>query len=322
MGRKGYQRFGVPVSGAMDTYSAAVANRLVGNDVQSAVLECTFTGPVLRFTEPALIAFTGCEAPLTLDGIPVASWESHLVKAGSVLAVGSAAMGCRGYLAVAGGIDTPVVMGSRSTFVRGALGGLNGRALKAGDVLPVGQAKTVAEPGRFATFAQRVTLPRETTSVRVMFGPEEDMFTAEARDIFISADYKVTTESDRMGYRMQGPTLSHKIKADILSGGIAPGSVQVPGHGQPIIMLADRQSIGGYAKIATVIGADLPLLCQMRPGQSVRFVPVSREEAVTALRQLESLRDSKLHGPSPRRQFSVRLGSQLIKVDLQEFLGE
>ncbi|HSL93219.1 MAG TPA: KipI antagonist, partial [Bacillota bacterium] len=158
-------------------------------------------------------------------------------------------------------------------------------------------------------------------SIRVMFGPQDDLFTAEAQDTLISAPYMITNESDRMGYRMKGSKLSHKLKADILSDGIAPGSIQVPGHGQPIIMLADRQSIGGYAKIATVIGADLPILGQMKPGQSVTFAAVSREEALLALSRQNAVRDRELCGPYPRRHFAVRVGHDVFRVDMQEILG-
>lgn len=321
LGRHGLQQFGIPVSGAMDAYSAAIANRLVGNCPEAAVLEFTLIGPVLHFTMPAVIALAGCQAPLSVDGAPLAVWESHAVAAGSIVSIGSAVRGCRGYIAVAGGIATEPVMGSRSTFVRGALGGLEGRALKKGDVLAVGQADAAAVAGRYALRDQQIALPEDGAAIRVMLGPQDDLFTQEALDTLISAEYMITSESDRMGYRMQGPKLQHVGKADILSDGIAPGSIQVPGHGLPIVMLADRQSIGGYAKIATVIGADLPLLSQMRPGQSVRFVAVPRDEALAALSKLKALSERRLCEPRTRRNFSVRVGGEALSVDLQEILG-
>ena len=321
LGRHGLQQFGIPVSGAMDSHSAIMANRLVGNDINVAVIEITLSGPVLYFSSPTIVAFTGCHAPLSLDGRRLPAWESHQVEAGSILSVGSAVRGCRGYLAFAGGIDTAPVMGSRSTFIRGALGGLEGRALKKGDVLHLGRPGINAATGRFAPRRQQLSLPGDSTTLRVMLGPQDDLFTKDALDTLLSAEYTITAEADRMGYRMQGPKLTHVSKADILSDGIAPGSVQVPGHGQPIIMLADRQSIGGYAKIATVIGADLPLLSQMRPGQSIRFAEVSRDEAVAALSELTALGRRDLCETRGARSFSVRVGAEFFRVELQEIIG-
>ena len=188
-------------------------------------------------------------------------------------------------------------------------------------MLPLGSQNPNAKPGRYVPLGQQITLPGDVATIRVMFGPQDDLFTEEAKNTLLAAPYKISAESDRMGYRMQGPKLPHILKADILSDGIAPGSIQVPGHGQPIVMLGDRQSIGGYAKIATVIGADLSLLSQMRPGQSVRFASVSREDALAALARLNSIGDGEICGPDPRRQFSVRVGNALFRVDLQEILG-
>ena len=321
MGRWELQQYGVPVSGVMDTYSASMANLLVGNNLNAALLELTLCGPVLRFDAPAVIALTGADMPLLINGNPVARWESHHINAGDEVNIGSASAGSRGYLAVAGGLDFPLTMGSRATFVRGKLGGIEGRNLNKSDCIRVG-SDTPGVAGNFVPRSLTQPLPGEMTPIRVMSGPQADLFTDESLLILQTKPYTVTSESDRMGYRLCGEKLFHREKADILSDGIAPGSIQVPGHGQPIIMLADRQSIGGYAKIATVIGADLPLLAQVRPGQEIRFVVVSREDAVAALREQ---RRQLAVGPTSGgliRHYRVNIGSDTMTAHLQEMKRE
>ena len=282
LGRTGYQRFGVSVSGAVDPRSAAVANILAGNPDGEAVLECTVLGPQLRFDAPAVIAVTGADLGPTLDGIPVENYRALRVQAGQTLRFTGPKCGCRAYLAVSGGLDVPEVMGSRSTYMKAKIGGWHGRKLEKGDVLPLRAPGT--EP---KALENRALAPefrgRSEYTLRVVMGPQDDAFTPGGVSAFLSGVYTVTPEFDRMGCRMEGPEIEHNGSADILSDGIAFGAVQVPDSGQPIVMLADRQTTGGYTKIANVISADFRILGQLKSGDRVRFEKVSLAAAQEAL---------------------------------------
>ena len=282
LGRTGYQRFGVSVSGAVDPRSAAVANILAGNPDGEAVLECTVLGPQLRFDAPAVIAVTGADLGPTLDGVPVENYRALRVQAGQTLRFTGLKCGCRAYLAVSGGLDVPEVMGSRSTYMKAKIGGWHGRKLEKGDVLPLRAPGT--EP---KALENRALAPefrgRSEYTLRVVMGPQDDAFTPGGVSAFLSGVYTVTPEFDRMGCRMEGPEIEHNGSADILSDGIAFGAVQVPDSGQPIVMLADRQTTGGYTKIANVISADFRLLGQLKSGDRVRFEKVSLAAAQEAL---------------------------------------
>lgn len=282
LGRTGYQRFGVSVSGAVDPRSAAVANILAGNPDGEAVLECTVLGPQLRFDAPAVIAVTGADLGPTLDGVPVENYRALRVQAGQTLRFTGPKCGCRAYLAVSGGLDVPEVMGSRSTYMKAKIGGWHGRKLEKGDVLPLRAPGT--EP---KALENRAIAPefrgRSEYTLRVVMGPQDDAFTPGGVSAFLSGVYTVTPEFDRMGCRMEGPEIEHAGSADILSDGIAFGAVQVPDSGQPIVMLADRQTTGGYTKIANVISADFRLLGQLKSGDRVRFERVSLASAQEAL---------------------------------------
>lgn len=282
LGRTGYQRFGVSVSGAVDPRSAAVANILAGNPDGEAVLECTVLGPQLRFDAPAVIAVTGADLGPTLDGIPVENYRALRVQAGQTLRFTGPKCGCRAYLAVSGGLDVPEVMGSRSTYMKAKIGGWHGRKLEKGDVLPLRAPGT--EP---KALENRAIAPefrgRSEYTLRVVMGPQDDAFTPGGVSAFLSGVYTVTPEFDRMGCRMEGPEIEHNGSADILSDGIAFGAVQVPDSGQPIVMLADRQTTGGYTKIANVISADFRILGQLKSGDRVRFEKVSLAAAQEAL---------------------------------------
>ncbi|MDI3538703.1 MAG: hypothetical protein PWP58_1592 [Bacillota bacterium] len=322
-GRHGYQAFGMPVAGAVDEYALRVANLLVGNDENAAALEITLLGPTLRVLEPAVIAITGADLGAMLNGETLPLWQAVAVKAGDEISFTGVRSGCRAYLAVAGGIDAPVVMGSRSTYLRGNIGGLDGRALKTGDKLPVGEPPAAARlrvgrrvPSEFIpTYADNITL-------RVVLGPQDDHFTPAGRETFLTGEYVVTNEADRMGYRLDGPKIEHSGGADIISDGIPLGAVQVPGHGLPIVMLADRQTTGGYPKIATVVSADLYRIGQAKPGDKVRFVAVSREEAIRLLReQEENLRRlaELLSRPAGRlRQFRITVHGETFEALVEE----
>lgn len=285
LGRRPYQRYGVAVSGAMDPLALRLGNILVGNEEGAAGLEVTLVGPTLRFGAPRIIAVTGGDLEPALNGAPIPLWQTVAVGEGDVLTFRGCRSGCRAYVAVAGGIDVPTVMGSRSTFMRGGYGGFEGRALQAGDRLPLGKPRVPVRrllgrrlPGR--------TIPdyRTARPVRFIPGPQDDAFTPEALETFTTCAYTVSTHSDRMGYRLEGPTLKHRAGADIISDYIPVGAIQVPGNGQPIVLMADCQMTGGYTKIGVVIGVDIPYMAQRKPGDAVTFQPVTVEEAIARWR--------------------------------------
>ncbi|QXE01462.1 biotin-dependent carboxyltransferase family protein [Terribacillus sp. DMT04] len=277
LGRTGYQEYGVVVAGAMDDYSLQIANLLVGNQRNEAALEVTMMGPTLKVLKDTVISICGGNLSPRVNGIPVPMWKSIAVKEGQLIEFGQPLEGIRSYISVAGGFDLPVVMGSKSTFLKAKLGGMNGRALEKEDMLcGFEQAQSVA--GRSLHYDAIPVYKKEVT-VRVILGPHQDAFTKEALDTFLSSAYEITPQSDRMGYRLNGPELKHKTSADIISEAIPLGGIQVPANGQPIILMADRQTTGGYTRIATVIAADMPKLAQAAPGSVVRFEAVSVDEA-------------------------------------------
>jgi len=285
-GRMGFQRYGMPVAGAMDDFSFRVANILVGNDQYEAVLEATFMGPTIEIGFDGFIAITGANMSPKLNGNDIKMWRNIQVRKGDVLALSGASEGVRTYIAFGGGLDVPKIMNSKSTYVRGNLGGFKGRKLQEGDEILVDTSKSKAEAGKYVS---PVYIPRYSKNniVRVVLGPQDDHFPPESIETFLNSEYKITAEADRMGYRLDGPKLTHVKGPDIISDGIVFGSVQVPGHGSPIVMMADRQTTGGYTKIATVIWADLPTIAQMGPGDTVGFQSVSIEEAQEILEQYE-----------------------------------
>ena len=298
LGRRGFQRFGIPVCGALDPVSLRIANILVGNREGAAGLEITVLGPTLKFTSDSVIAVAGAEFMPEVDGRPLPMWEGVAVEAGSVLNFGNASDGLRAYLAVAGGIDVPQVMNSRSTDIKGGFGGFEGRAAQAGDSLPIGDC---AEIGNGSGTGLPDGISRQPTygqhfDIRVVLGPQHAEFTKAGIDLMLSSEFTVSMDSDRMGCRLEGPAIEHIRGPDVVSDGSALGSVQVPGSGQPIVLLADRGTTGGYAKAATVIGPDIGMLAQAMPGAKVRFVSVSVEEAHEILRDQEAIvREIKAH---------------------------
>jgi antagonist of KipI len=315
LGRPGYQHLGVVLSGAMDTVALRVANLLVGNPEGAAGLEITLPGPTIRFEANHVLALTGADLSPTLNGQPAPMHRPVAVRAGTVLAFGATRAGCRAYLAVAGGLAVPLVLGSRATYLRAALGGWHGRALQAGDELPVGepaamgqqlwQAVTSAPLATgFATTdwaAARWTpgpalcpKPRSQPLIRAMRGPEYGQFAEASQRAFWHEPFTITPAADRMGYRLQGPVLTREIPTELLSSAVTFGTVQVPPGGQPIVLLADAQTTGGYPRLAQVITADFAALAQAAPGQQLRFQEVSLAEAqalyLTQERRLRALR--------------------------------
>lgn len=281
-GRWGFQARGVPVAGPMDPVSHRLANALVGNDHHAATLEVTLLGPELEFEDERLVAVAGADFELWLEGRPAPSHAPFIVSAGARLRFGARGLGARAYLAVSGGINVSPTLGSRATHLVSAMGGIGGRALKAGDRLPLG------DPARMQGIALApqtsiVPLPDRQARIRVLAGPQADYFTSDALDVLQSAPYVVGHNSDRMGFRLDGPRLTHARGADIISDATPLGVLQVPASGQPILLMADRQTMGGYPKIATVISADIAVAGQLGPADRISFIVCTPREAMAAL---------------------------------------
>ncbi len=285
-GRWRYQRFGIPVAGAMDDFATRVANILIGNNEYEAVLENTFLGPEIAFRCDEIISITGANMKPRINGEYVPMWTSLLVKAGDILSFSNAITGLRSYIAFSKGLDVPEIMGSKSTFTRGGLGGYKGRKLESGDEIKLGN-RELSNLGSYLS-SKFIPIYKKEESIRIIMGPQDDYFTEETKEGFLNSKYTITPESDRMGYRLDGPKIIHKNGADIVSDGIVFGSIQVPGHGSPIIMMADRATTGGYTKIATVITPDLHKLAQMSPGNSIDFRSISLEEAHEIYKEYEN----------------------------------
>jgi antagonist of KipI len=278
-GRSGHRRLGVSGAGPLDVPAHAAANRAVGNGPEAAALECTASGPVLEFLAPVRFAVTGADLGALLDRADLGPWPvppaaAVLARPGNVLRFAGRRSGCRAYVALQGGIDVPAVLGSRATDLQSGFGGLEGRALRAGDRLGVLQANAPGTP------AESVAGPHATcVRVRVVLGPQADHFAASTVGHFLASRFRLGATSDRVGCRLEGEPLRHQGPVEILSDGMLPGSIQVPPDGQPIVMLHDGPTTGGYPKIATVITADLPLLAQLVPGEGeVRFESVPLQD--------------------------------------------
>jgi len=276
LGRTGLLRFGVTTGGALDQAALILGNRLVGNEPNAAGLEITLIGPRLRVTADVVMAVTGADLGAVLNGSPVPGWQPIRARAGDELAFTPrvAMSGARAYLCFAGGIALPEVMGGRGTDLSGHFGGLDGRALRPADRLPVGAASDRLDLLLRRRLAASPPVTASDEPFRVVLGPQADRFTAASVALLLSEPYTVSTKADRMGLRLTGPRLEHTAGADTISEGIHQGSIQVPGDGQPIALTRARQTIGGYPKIATIIGADLDRLGQRRPGDAMRFAAV------------------------------------------------
>ena len=290
LGRFGHQHEGVPVGGAMDAPALRLANSLVGNPESAACLEVTLLGPALQLQDDVVLAITGADLSATLDDKPIALGRALLARAGTHLTFGQRNNGCRAYVAFAGGIDVPIVLGSRSTYLRARMGGFNGRALAKDDVVPLGrpskdtQRIAAALPaGAVAAIGPGLPIaPRDAVAVRAMRGRHFAALTAQSRAALLSANaqwFRLSPQSDRMGYRLDGPQLALRHPLEIISEPVVFGTVQLPPGGNPIVLMADRQTTGGYPRVLEVATVDLPLLAQTAPGMRIRFTEVSLEEA-------------------------------------------
>ncbi|MBG0967863.1 biotin-dependent carboxyltransferase family protein [Bacillus sp. SRB3LM] len=291
LGRSHYQQYGVPVGGAMDQSALRMINMLVGNEENEAGLEITIMGPKLLIKKPALLAIGGADMEPLLNGERIPLWRPILAEEGSMLCFGKVKSGCRAYVTFAGGIHIDRTMGSKSTYIRATIGGIEGRMLKKGDYFQIG-----AQPEMANCFIQDLqkderiktkwaisnsVLPKykKHPKLRVIADFEYNQFTEESRKAFFTKEYKVSNHADRMGYRVEGEVLNRIEEKEILSSPVTFGTIQVPNGGQPIILMADRQTTGGYPRIGNIISVDLPLLAQLKPGDYVSFEKITLEEA-------------------------------------------
>ena len=314
LGRYGYQSQGISVSGVMDTRSFKIANLLIDNPENEACLEITLIGPVLQFTSATIIAITGGDFSPKINGEPAPMYTAIYVNKGDILKFASARTGSRCYVSFSSYLDIPVVMGSRCTNMKSLTGGFKGRKLQADDYIGFRIKR------RYLPFFLSRTLPlnefdQSEAVLRVIMGPQNDMFTKQGLETFLSEEYTVTSDFDRMGCRLDGPFISTKNGSDIISDGIAFGAVQVPAHGKPIIMLADRQTTGGYAKIATLASVDIPKLVQRKTDHRIRFKAITVEEAQKLyLDEIEELNDMRkvIHQPC-REVLECRLVAKRLR---------
>ena len=300
LGRHGFLRYGVPISGAMDDFSLMLANMLVENDPSDACLEITMLGPELEVLHGTQIAVAG-DISLQINGQDSELWQTTTIRKGDMVSFGKVRSGCRAYLAARGGIDAPVVLGSRSTYVRGEIGGTHGRQLKAGDYIEGFDAVHLVD---HCLYLPRELIPSFSAEidVDVVLGPQLGSFTEKGVKTFLSSSYTVTVEADRMGYRLEGTGIERSERVDTISDAILPGSVQVPANGKPIVTMRDAQTTGGYPKIATVVSPDLHVLGQAKPNDKVCFHKITLSEAHRRLldyKKMFSVIESKLHRRFP-----------------------
>ncbi|NHM33264.1 biotin-dependent carboxyltransferase family protein [Neobacillus terrae] len=295
LGRYGYQKYGVIASGVMDQLSHRISNILVGNEENEPTLEITLLGPVIHFDKDTLISICGGDLSPSINGDPVRIWRTIFVKKGSKLSFGPAITGSRAYLAVAGGFVVPKVMDSKSTYLRAGIGGFEGRAFKAGDSLPFnlpGELSKVLfeymalQAGDkpfiemdWSVASDLIPLHQKDPSIRVMKGKHYPLFSQESKEKFFSQTFEVTPQSDRMGYRLKGSFLQLENPGELISEAVSFGSIQVPSEGNPIVLLADRQTTGGYPKIGQISSVDLPIIAQAKPGDHISFSEVTHETA-------------------------------------------
>ena len=318
-GRFGYEQYGLSTSGPMDRRAFQIANILVGNDRNEAALEITLLGPTLRFTGPAVIAVTGADLSFQVNGQRAETYRALAVQAGDRVSFGAQVSGCRAYLAFAGGLDIPEILGSRSTLPRFKIGGYQGRRLEKGDEVAL-RAAVSTLPNLSRRRLEAVKFGDGPRRVRVIMGPQDDRFTEKGIGDFLGGVYTVGKDFDRMGYRLEGPAVEHKEDGNIISDGIAIGSIQVPSDGCPIIMMADHQTVGGYTKIATVITVDLPLIGQSKAGDQFCFEQVSIDEAQRLYANWCAERralQERMERPEPR-MYRVQVEGMTFHIQLEE----
>lgn len=329
IGRFGYLKYGVPPSGIMDAFSFRIANLLVNNKVNQAVLEITGVGPTLESLNSTLVALTGADLYSNINGTPLPEWKSTKVTKGSVIHLGNAKRGFRAYLSIKGGIDVPKILGSRSTYLRGKIGGVEGRALAKGDIInsivPTESLEKIRERYLPSKFFPVLNTP---TEVRVLMGPQDDYFNSSGIETFLNSTYVVSAKSDRTGYRLKGPIISHKDKTEIISDAISKGAIQVPGNGLPIILMVDRPLTGGYPKIACVSSVDIDKIAQLKPEDKIKFKRIDIKEAHELLRaenekllKINNILNEQSKIPAKKR-YRVIVEGETYEVTVEELPGE
>lgn len=289
-GRIGYQQYGMPVGGPMDELSYRLANLLVGNPEGAACLEATIAGPEIMFEKEVWVAISGADMQPQINGKGIRNNKAYLMKRGSILSLGFANLGCRSYIAFSGGIDVPVVMGSRSTYLTGKTGGFRGRALMEGDKLMLGEEEAKPLTGNLPP--EIAQLPFATGPIRILPGPETGSLGLEALKSLLNSTFAISMNSNRMGYRLEGAVVKPEPESsNIISAPVTMGTIQAPAGGEPIILMADRQTTGGYPRIAVVASIDLPRLGQLQPGDKITFEEISLEDAQILLRERIKLLD-------------------------------
>lgn len=288
LGRWGFQRFGVPVSGAMDRLALRLGNIILGNDEADAAIECTWMGPSLRFDREQLIAITGANLFPKLNGKEIAMWKPIYVPKDGILSFGKAeADGCRAYICFYGGLDVPLVLGSRATYMNGKMGGINGRALVKGDQISFLKSLELGQSTFNWSMDSSLYPNLAGRRVRIMAGPHTDRLESESLSDLFSQAFEASNASDRMGYRLKSKALALRDKRELLSSGVTYGTIQLPADGHPIILMADHGTTGGYPIIGQVATIDLPLLAQLKPGEQIRFEEISMQQAQHLLLERE-----------------------------------
>lgn len=308
-GRYGYQKYGIAVSGAMDTFSMRIANIVIGNNENEGVIETTLSGPELEIKKGNLISITGADISPTTDGMKIPMNRPVYLKEDCILKFGACLFGCRAYLAIAGGLEIPFVMGSKSTYIRGKIGGFQGRPLKRGDLIKVGEKSSISEKiieklscdkGKVPFVYPKWYIRNEDISkddmsyIQVFEDRQYGELTDESRYKLFNSEFKISNDSDRMGYRLEGPKIDFKRKYEMISGEVSFGTIQLPPDGRPIILLADRATAGGYPKIAHLCASDIQKLVQLKPSQKISFKKITISEAeLLYLEKEQYMRDIK-----------------------------
>ena len=325
LGRYKFQQFGVPVSGVMDEFSYKILNMLLDNDMDAGALEATMMGPTLEFYEDSIIAITGGNLNPKVNGIKVDMWRTIFINKGDILSFSGAKEGCRTYIGFKGGINVSRVMGSKSTYMKGSIGGINGKSLGKEDVIPIYPLDGISFKNKKIP-EEYIPKYLKDMEIRVVMGPQDDYFTHNGIETFSSSEYKITNDCDRMGFRLEGESIELIDGSDIISDGISFGAIQVPGHGKPIVMMADRQTTGGYSKIANVISTDLSILAQGKPGDSIKFRRIPITEAHSLLRERENLykeiseclNKQNQHAVKSEKNYIIKLNGKKYDVKVEE----
>jgi len=316
LGRTGYQNQGIGTSGVMDVRACKIANLLLDNAENEAVIEFTLIGPTMEFTSDTIIAITGGDFEPKINGETAQMYKAIYMSRGDILSFGSAKTGSRGYIAFSSYLNIPVVMGSRSTNMKSMIGGFHGRKLQNGDLLYF-RIRRRYLPYFLSRTLEMPVIEDKPVDIRVVMGPQEDAFTKAGRETFLSGEYVVSSEFDRMGCRLEGPYIAVRKTSDIISEGIAFGSIQVPSHGKPIVLLSDRQTTGGYAKIATIASVDIPKLVQRKVDSKVRFHAITVQEAQQLMqdevKELDGFRQA-IHTPCKEVLESRLVAKRLKKL--------